>query len=156
MKKRSFLLIVLTFALFIFAGCAKDNEKVLKIAAFKGGHGDAYWAELEKKFEAKHEGLDVVIESSSTIETTLRGNLQAGNAPDIISLATGREEALVETLIKDRGIEDITDVMNKTVPGESKKVKDKILPGFLATTSTNPYNDGKTYLAPLFYNPVGL
>ena len=46
--------------------------------------------------------------------------------------------------------------MNMTVPGESVKVKDKILDGFLDTSSTSPYGDGKTYLAPLFYSPTGL
>ena len=43
-----------------------------------------------------------------------------------------------------------------TVPGEDVTVKDKILPGFLETSSTAPYGDGKVYLAPLFYSPTGL
>lgn len=42
------------------------------------------------------------------------------------------------------------------VPEEGVKVKDKIIPGFTDTLITNPYGDGKTYLAPLFYAPCGL
>lgn len=38
-----------------------------------------------------------------------------------------------------------------TVPGEEVTVGDKILPGFVENTITNPYGDGKTYLMPMFY-----
>ena len=43
-----------------------------------------------------------------------------------------------------------------TVPGEDVKVSDKIAGGFTDTSLTNPYGDGKTYLAPMFYSPCGL
>ena len=82
--------------------------------------------------------------------------MQAGDFPDVIHLATGREKALTETFIKDQNIVDITDVLSMTVPGESAKVGDKIAGGFTETSLTNPYGDGKTYLAPMFYSPCGL
>ena len=68
---------------------------------------------------------------------------QAGNYPDVIHLATGREKALTETFIKDNNLVDITDVLSMTVPGESAKVSDKIAGGFTDTSLTNPYGDGK-------------
>lgn len=71
-------------------------------------------------------------------------------------LATGRPDALTETLIKDNALEDLTDVLSMTVPGETKKVSEKIIGGFTDTSLTNPYGDGKTYLAPMFYAPCGL
>ena len=37
------------------------------------------------------------------------------------------------------------------MPGESVKVSDKIVGGFTDTSVTNPYNDGKTYLACWFW-----
>ena len=43
-----------------------------------------------------------------------------------------------------------------TVPGEDVTVSDKIAGGFTETSLTNPYGDGKTYLAPMFYSPCGL
>ena len=76
--------------------------------------------------------------------------------PDVIHLATGREAALTEQFIKGNLIADITDVLSMTVPGESKKVSEKIAGGFTDTSLTNPYGDGKTYLAPMFYSPCGL
>ena len=53
-------------------------------------------------------------------------------------------------------LSDLTGVLDKKVPGENVTVREKILPGFLDTSATNPYGDGKTYLAPLFYSPTGL
>lgn len=70
--------------------------------------------------------------------------------------ATGREAALTEQFIKGNMIADITDVLSMTVPGEDAVVSDKIAGGFTETSLTNPYGDGKTYLAPMFYSPCGL
>lgn len=57
-------------------------------------------------------------------------------------------------MIKDNALRDLEAVMDMTVPGEDVKVRDKILSGFLDTSLTNPYSDGKTYLAPMFYGPL--
>ena len=61
-----------------------------------------------------------------------------------------------DRFIKGNLIADITDVLSMTVPGESKKVSEKIAGGFTDNSLTNPYGDGKTYLAPMFYSPCGL
>jgi N-acetylglucosamine transport system substrate-binding protein len=82
--------------------------------------------------------------------------MQGGEFPDVIHLATGREKALTDQFIKDKQIADISDVLGLTVPGESVKVSAKIAGGFTDTSLTNPYGDGKTYLAPMFYSPCGL
>ena len=78
------------------------------------------------------------------------------DSPDVVHLATGREAALTEQFIKGNLIADITDVLSMQVPGEEAIVSDKIAGGFTETSLTNPYGDGKTYLAPMFYSPCGL
>ncbi|MFR0986067.1 MAG: carbohydrate ABC transporter substrate-binding protein [Frisingicoccus sp.] len=82
--------------------------------------------------------------------------MQGGDYPDVVHLATGREAALTEQFIKGNLIADITDVLSMQVPGEEAIVSDKIAGGFTETSLTNPYGDGKTYLAPMFYSPCGL
>ena len=172
-KKLSFILSAL-IATTLFAGCGNSastdsgkgsnesvstdsgEEKVLKIAALDGGRGVAHWEKLVENFEEDHEGVKVELTTASNLEEIIRPQIQGGNIPDLIYLATGRPEALTETFINEQALHDLTDVMNMTVPGESVKVKDKILDGFLDTSSTAPYGDGKTYLAPLFYSPTGL
>lgn len=172
-KKLSFILSAL-IATTLFAGCGNSSstdsgkessttvntdsgeEKVLKIAALEGGRGVAHWEKLVENFEESHEGVKVELTTASNLEEVIRPQIQGGNIPDLIYLATGRPEALTETFINEQALHDLTNVMNMTVPGESVKVKDKILDGFLDTSSTSPYGDGKTYLAPLFYSPTGL
>lgn len=172
-KKLSLILSAL-IATTLFAGCGNsastdsgkessttvnadsEEEKVLKIAALEGGRGVAHWEKLVENFEESHEGVKVELTTASNLEEVIRPQIQGGNIPDLIYLATGRPEALTETFINEQALHDLTDVMNMTVPGESVKVKDKILDGFLDTSSTSPYGDGKTYLAPLFYSPTGL
>lgn len=161
-KKLAFLLSALMLASAL-AGCGSkptantaEEGKILKIAAFEGGYGKAHWEKMKEKFEAANEGVTVELQIASNIEEVIRPQIQAGNIPDLVYLATGRPDALTETFIKEQSLSDLSAVLEKTVPGEDVKVKDKILPGFLDTKATNPYSDGKTYLAPLFYGPTGL
>lgn len=166
MKKRRLICLlsalIMGTSLVACGGAAGDKaegsgeNKVLKIAAFEGGYGKEYWETLKEKFEAANEGVTVELTVKSNLEEVIRPQIQSGNVPDLVYLATNREEALTETFIKEQSLHDLSNMLEKTVPGENVKVKDKILPGFLATSATNPYQDGKTYLAPLFYSPTGL
>lgn len=169
-KKVSLILSAL-IATTLFAGCGnsakpeedkttasevKAEETVLKVAALNGGRGVEHWNKLIENFESTHEGVKIELTAESNLEEVIRPQIQGGNIPDLIYLATGRPEALTETFINEQALHDLSNVMEMTVPGESVKVKDKILDGFLDTSSTAPYGDGKTYLAPLFYSPTGL
>lgn len=162
-KKRIALLLSALMAVSVFAGCGEKaeedavaDEKVLKIAAFKGGYGEVYWEKLKENFEKSHEGVTVELTVAPNLEETIRPQIQAGNVPDLIYLATGRPDALTETFIKEQSLTDISALLDMTVPGEDVKVNDKLLPGFVGNSVTSPYGDGKTYLAPLFYGPTGL
>ena len=171
--KKLSLLLAMAITVTTFVGCGSKSgddsakgdasegdkpaeERVLKIAGLKGGYGDAFWAPLVEKFEAANEGVKVEVVAESNIEEIIRPQIQAGNVPDLIYLATSRPEALTETFIKEKALTDLSDVLEMTVPGENVTVNEKIDPVFLGTPSTEPYGDGKTYLAPLFYRPTGL
>ncbi len=136
-------------------GSAAPEAQVVKVAALESGYGADMWQEVAAAFEAQT-GIKVELTTDKMIEDVIGPSMQAGNYPDVIHLATGREKALTDTFIKDSNILDITDVLSMTVPGESAKVSDKIAGGFTDTSLTNPYGDGKTYLAPMFYSPCGL
>ena len=113
------------------------------------------WQEVCDAFTAET-GIEVELIVDKALEDVIGPSMQGGDFPDVIHLATGREKGLTEQFIKDRNIADITDVLSMTIPGESAKVSDKIVGGFTDTSVTNPYGDGKTYLAPMFYSPCGL
>lgn len=135
-----------------FAGCkAKDkSENTLKIAVFDGGYGREVWDKIAKSFESQNEGLKVDITSNPKLGDVIRPKIMSGtDAPDFIYLAATNDSGILQSLIKDKGLEDITDVFDQTM-------KDKMLPGSLTGPTITPYGDGKIYSAPLFYNCMGL
>ena len=139
------------------AGKPMEGQTV-KVAALSSGYIDAYpemWAEVCAAFE-EETGAKVELVLEKNLEAVIGPSMQGGDYPDAVLCATGRPDGLTEQFIKDKLIADITDVLSMNVPGEDKKVSDKLLGGFTDTTLTNPYGDGKTYLAPLFYSPCGL
>lgn len=133
-----------------------DDSKVLKVAAFEGGYGKELWTDVAKAFEETHDGVKVELTVDKKIEDKITPAMKSGDYPDVIHCATGRDAGLTETITKEKGLTQLDDVMDMKVPGEEVTVKEKILPGFLDTLGTQPYNDGKTYYAPMFYAPCGL
>lgn len=137
------------------AGDKAFAGKTLTIAGLDSGYGTEGWNKVIAEFE-NETGAKVEAKFEKNIADVIRPEIQAGNSPDFIYHSVGTESALTETMIKENMVEEITDVLDKKVPGEDKTVKEKIIPGFTDTAVTNPYGDGKTYLAPLFYSPTGL
>ncbi|WP_143695817.1 carbohydrate ABC transporter substrate-binding protein [Virgibacillus proomii] len=133
-----------------------EGKTTLQVAALESAYGADIWKDIAKSYEKVNPDVKVELMIEKNLEEVVRPNMQAGKYPDVMLLATNREEALTETLIKENGLEDITDVLDMKVPGEKNAVKDKLLDGFTDTLATNPYNDGKMYLAPMFYSPTGL
>ncbi|MFC8298007.1 carbohydrate ABC transporter substrate-binding protein [Micromonospora orduensis] len=148
-------------ALSLLAGCsggddADDGKKTLKIAAFEGGYGRDMYLQVVDAYKAKHPDVDVQLQLSKTLEDEISPNMKAGKFPDVVVLPQGRKAALAETLVKDKALEDLTGVLDMTVPGEQSTVRAKLADGIVGNLSTNPYNDDKTYLMPMYYAPTGL
>ena len=134
------------------------EDVTITVAALASGYEEAYpgmWQEVCDAFTADT-GIKVDLIVDKALEDVIGPSMQGGDFPDVIHLATGREKGLTEQFIKDRNIAELTDVLSMTIPGESTKVSDKIVGGFTDTSVTNPYGDGVTYLAPMFYSPCGL
>ena len=127
----------------------------IKVAAIETAYGTQMWTDVCAAF-TEATGIEVELVTDKNLEDVIGPAMQGGEYPDVIHLATGREAGLTEQFIKDKNIADITDVLSMTVPGEDVTVSEKIASGFTETSLTNPYGDGKTYLAPMFYSPCGL
>ncbi len=127
----------------------------ISVAAIETAYGSDMWVQVCEAF-TELTGIGVDLITDKNLEDVIGPSMQGGEYPDVIHLATGREAALTEQFIKGNLIADITDVLSMTVPGEEALVSDKIAGGFTETSLTNPYGDGKTYLAPMFYSPCGL
>ena len=162
MKKRILsVLLCVVMVLSMLTACGggqqggNETTKKIKVAALESAYGAEMWQKVCEAFTAET-GIEVELITNKKLEDEIGPSMQGGDYPDVIHLATGREAGLTEQFIKGNLLTDITDVLSMTVPGEDKKVSDKIAGGFTDTALTNPYGDGKTYLAPMFYSPCGL
>ncbi|MCM3634297.1 carbohydrate ABC transporter substrate-binding protein [Paenibacillus camelliae] len=132
------------------------EERTLKIAALETAYGAAVWEEVAAAFEQQVPGVKVDLTIDKNLEDVIGPSMKSGEFPDIIHLAVGQPKGLTETFIKDNNMTELTDVLSMVIPGETETVSNKLIPGFTETTITNPYNDGKTFLMPMFYSPTGL
>ncbi len=156
MKKFIALLLACVMLLGVLAGCQKEQgDGVLEVAVLNSAYGDQMWKDVCAAFTAET-GIEVKLTAEANLEEVISPAMQGGDYPDVVHLATGRPAGLTEQMIGDNLLADLSDVLAMTVPGESKKVSEKISGGFTETSLTNPYGDGKTYLAPMFYSPCGL
>ena len=159
-KKITSLLLTASMVAGMTAGLATtvmaDEEQVLKVAVVETAYGQDMWKNVCAKFEEANPGVTVELTIDKKLEDIITPAMKSGDYPDVIMRAVGAESALTETFIKDNNVEEMTDVLEMTVPGEDVTVQEKILPGFLDNSITNPYEDGKTYLMPMFYGPCGL
>lgn len=163
LMKKILSLLLAVLSVLPLTGCSKkegtgnDSEmKTLKVAVLESAYGNEMWEEVCDNFEEMKGNVNVELTSSKNLEDVISAKMKSGDYPDYVHLATGREAALTETLIKDSALEELTDVLGYTVPGEDVTVGDKLTEGFTDTLATNPYSDNKTYLAPMFYSPCGL
>ena len=160
MKKFLALLLSALMLTGILTGCKgkKEETTTLRVAALSSGYEATkagMWKEVCDAF-TNETGIKVELTLEKNLEDVISASMQGGDFPDVVLLATGREAGLTEQFIRDKNLTDLTDVLSMTIPGESKKVKDKLAGGFTDSVATNPYGDGKTYLMPMFYSPCGL
>ena len=77
------------------------------------------------KFEEANPGVKVELTIDKKLEDIITPAMKSGDYPDVIMRAVGSESALTETFVKDNNVEEMTDVLEMTVPGEDVTVKDK-------------------------------
>ena len=166
LKRITALLLGLAMTAGIMTGCqnggdtssqtAGGESKTLKVAALESAYGADVWKEIAAAFEEENEGVTVELTIDKNLEDIIGAQMKAKSYPDFVHLAVGRPAGLTETMIKENALTNLEDVLNMQIPGESVTVQEKLLPGFTDTLVTNPYSDGETYLAPMFYGPCGL
>lgn len=135
---------------------SKSENTVVKFSAIETGYGDKVWPEIIEEFKKIAPNVTVELTQAKDIESSLPGQFQAENYPDVIMLAMGRKAGIPENFVKEKELADISAVLDLKVPGEEKTVKEKLVSGFIGNTITNPYSDGKVYMMPMFYSPTGL
>ncbi|TYP78948.1 carbohydrate ABC transporter substrate-binding protein [Paenibacillus methanolicus] len=137
------------------AGSKSFANPQLEVAVFQGGYGREYWDAVAESFMQDHPGTKINITASPKIGDLVRPKIVAGNPPDFMYIAGGDNTPVLNGLIKDNALLDLTDVF--TEAGEDgAALKDKILPGILESPAIAPHGDGKIYLAPYNFGVMGL
>jgi N-acetylglucosamine transport system substrate-binding protein len=101
-------------------------------------------------------GTKINIAANPRIGEMIRPKIVAGNTPDFIYLNAGEDSGVVNSLIKDNKLTDLTEVFNSNTLDKTSLIKDIILPGILDSEICSPYGDGRIYLAPYNYGVMGL
>lgn len=137
-------------------GTDQFENKKLNIAVFEGGYGPDYWNEIIDKFEAAYPGIEVEMQISPSIGDVIRPQIVAGNVPDFIVMNDNDPTGLIASMIKEKGLMDLTDVFEGPGLDDDTLLKDQVNDGILETAKCQPYGDGKIYLAPFNSSPMGL
>jgi len=132
------------------------KNKELNIAVFQGGYGREYWDEIVREFESAYPGVKVNMTNSPRIGDVVRPQIVAGNPPDFLVVVDTEQSGLMTSLVKEKGLLDISDVFESKALDKDQLLKDMVLPGMLESTRFSPYQDGKIYLAPFNAGPMGL
>ena len=155
MKKNLWCAILSVFSAVILLGCSGSKTTTaqeggeIDFYVFEGGYGRAWEDAIAPIFEERS-GVKVNITASPKIAEILRPKMIAGQSPDIVILNWGNQAGILEALFKEKGFEDITDVVNRST------LKGRFLDGFLDSERVSPYGDGRVHVAPLFYTGLGM
>lgn len=128
----------------------------LNIAVFQGGIGDQYWNTVVDMFEEKYPDVQVKMNINPKIGEIIKPQIVAGNVPDFISLNTGEASGVMDSLVKENALMDLTEIFDETLEGDTQPLKERFLEGIIGSKATSPYGDGKIYLAPFDGGPMGL
>lgn len=138
------------------AGGKTFENMELNVAVFQGGYGREYWDKIAEDFMQDYPGTKINITASPKIAELVRPKIVAGNPPDFMYIAGSDNLPIIDGLIKDKALLDLTDLFNEPAEEGGAPLKDKILPGVLESRSSSPYGDGKVYLAPYNFGVMGL
>lgn len=164
MKKFLSVLLVFMMVVLLFAGCKNNGtensssksepEKIeiisqnLDVVLYDDGTLTDYWNGVISAFESANAGVTVNATMSKDAAYDLRDMILGGNSPDFVYLPSDEESGITAALIKDRAMTVLDDVAEANASA--------VLSGAFDNVYCKPYDDGKTYLAPLFFEQQGL
>lgn len=156
MKKVLHMVLAAMLCIGLLTGAAAaERSQELNIAVFEGGFGAQYWENVVAAFEEANPGVKVNMQISPTIGDTISAQMVAGDIPDFLAL-NGTAYSVIQNLIVEKGLLDITDVFEGPCYDSEEKLGDRIVDGLLSSNVCAPYGDGRIYQAPLNGSPTGL
>ena len=160
MKKILSILLAVMMMASMFAGCSEEPEEVvqeeqntiivepvnkyLTAVVYDRGEDEEYWNDIKDAFESANQGVTVTLVLTKDAGYEVRERILGGNSPDLVFLPSDEESGVTEALVKDKAMLALTDVE------ESAPV------GIFENKVCKPYEDGVSYIAPIFTESKGL
>ena len=159
MKKILSILLAMLMAASAFSGCSKEpdepeeikNEIVVEslqqsftAVIYDSGEDAEFWNAVKAEFENANQGVTINMIVTKDAAFEVRDRILAGNSPDFVYLPSYEETGVTEALIKDKALASLTDVETAAPSGAFEN------------NACKPYEDGISYLAPLFFEAEGL
>lgn len=168
MKKILSFLLAIMMMVSVFAGCNKEPaddvvvennnngeseivmesvNKYITAVVYDRGEDEPYdkefWESLVDRFEAANTGVTVELIFTKDAAYEVRDRILSGNSPDFVFLPSSEESGVTEALVKDKAMTALTGIESYGfVPFDNSICK--------------PYDDGVTYIAPVFFEEKGL
>jgi len=163
MKKFLSILLAVLMMLSVFAGCSdekpeeneppKEGESEIVVSAlqksftaviYDSGEDEDFWKEVKSAFESANQGVTVNMIISKDAAYEVRDRILAGNSPDFVYLPSAEESGVTTALIKDKALLSL------------ESVESSAPDGIFENNLCKPFEDGVSYLAPLFVETEGL
>jgi len=137
-------------------GIVNEDPGTLSIAIVEDGLARSFWEAVAALFE-EETGIAVTLQIGPDVGSIVRSQIDIGNVPDFISSNNSDSSGLISSLVEDRGLLNLTSVFDGPQYDSSQSLRSKLIPGFLASSSSAPYyGDSGIYLAPGSSSPSGL
>ncbi len=164
MKKILSIILAIMMMVSMFAACSKEsanevenneNEKESEIVVsalqktftaviYDDGDNKAFWEEMKTSFENANQGVTINMIITKDAAYEVRDRILSGNSPDFVFLPIEEESGVTEALVKDKAMLPLTDIENYAPSGAFEN------------NTCKPYEDGVSYLAPIFFEEIGL
>ncbi len=164
MKKILSVLLAIMMMVSMFAGCneepAENNNsnsevegdgivvEALQVSFTAVIYGDEenkeFWNKAKEAFEAENTGVTVNMIVTEEAAYEVRDRILSGNSPDFVYLPSGDETGVTEALILDKAMVALDDIVASAPAGAFEN------------ETCRPYEDGKAYIAPMFFETEGL
>ena len=162
MKKiLSFLLAIMMVA--SFAACSnepvkeddntKEGESEIVVSSlqqsftaiiYDEGENEDFWKDVKAEFEAANQGVTINMIITKDAAYEVRDRILSGNSPDFVYLPSDEESGVTEALIKDKALLELTEIESYAPAGAFEN------------NLCKPYDDEKSYLAPILFEETGL
>ncbi len=162
MKKiLSFLLAIMMVA--SFAACSDEQENVGEnvqgensgvlvealnktfTAVIYGDEEDKeFWEKAKSAFESENSDIKITMIVTEEAAYEVRDRILSGNSPDFVYLPSDEESGVTEALVLDKALVSLEDVVAAAPSGAFEN------------NVCRPYEDGNAYVAPYFFETVGL